>query len=188
MTVITFGYCQNLKWYALFGHIIRIYERYMSDLDASHSYVEVKEYPEANNVYRIESIFPKGKIHKNRNFKSKYLTVEEYSFVIYPSVSEVINWAKENIHGKRYSFSQNIFLGVVSLIAKIFNLNNWDLEKKEFNGRIYLNCTEAQIMMLAKFLNIVPTEGFDNFTVGEARDLVKSVWILKGSKNVNSPS
>lgn len=187
MTVITFGYCKNIKRYAILSLIIRAYEKYMADLDASHGYVEVKEFG-GDSVYRIESIFPKGKIHKNRNFKSKYLTVEEYSFVIYPSVSEVINWAKENIHGKRYSFSQNIFLGVVSLIAKIFNLNNWDLEKKEFNGRIYLNCTEAQIMMLAKFLNIVPTEGFDNFTVGEARDLVKSVWILKGSKNVNSPS
>lgn len=187
MTVITFGYCKNIKKYALLSQIIRAYERYMSGLDASHSYVEVREY-DGEAIYRIESTFPKGRIHKNRNFKRKYKTIEEYSFVIYPSISEVINWAKENIHGKKYSFSQNIFLGVVSLVAKIFNLNNWDLEKKEFNGRLHLNCTEAQIMMLAKFLNIIPTEGFDNFTVGEARDLVKSVWILKGSKNVNSPS
>ena len=101
MTVITFIYVKNLKWYALFGHIIRIYERYMADLDASHSCVEVKEYPEASNIYRIESVYPVGKISKNKNFKSKYQTVEEYSFVIYPSISEVVNWSKEKIHEKK---------------------------------------------------------------------------------------
>jgi hypothetical protein len=69
-----------------------------------------------------------------------------------------------------------------------FKSSNWDIENREFNGRVELNCTEAQIMILAKFLNVTPTEGFDNFSVGEARDLIKSVWLLKGAKNVNSLS
>ena len=185
MTIIRFGYCKNIKWYAIFGYAIRLYERYISGLDASHAFVEISDGIE---VYRIESVFPHGKISKNADFSSKYKTVEEYSFTSNSSMLEIIGWAKANIQGKKYSFSQNIGLAVIGLVMKLFKSSNWDIENREFNGRVELNCTEAQIMVLAKFLNVIPTEGFDNFSVGEARDLIKSVWLLKGAKNVDSLS
>ena len=178
MTTVRLGFAKNTRSYAIFGWIIQAFERYTSGLDASHSFIQI--YMDDSESMIVESVWPVGKVKPVGKYFSKYEIVDSYDFVIDQPASDVLKWCRENIEGKRYSFSQNIFIGAIGLVMKLFNLANWNLEKKEFNGRESLNCTEAQIMFLAKFFNVYPTEGFDNFSVGESRDLVKAVWALKG--------
>lgn len=182
MTILKFGYCQNIKWYAIFGKAIRFFEKLNGRIDASHCYVEAyHDVQSPKDVYRIESVWPHGRVIKNKDHTKKYKDVAYYYFLIPNELDEVLSYADKFVVGKKYSFSQNIFLASCNLIIQALNLKNWTwLERIEFNGRVKQNCTEAQIMILAKFLNIYPTEGLDNFSVTEAHDLVKSVWELKG--------
>lgn len=182
MTVLKFGYCYNKKWYAIFGRLIQLFERLNGSINASHCYVDFYEdVINPKKIYRAESVFPYGRLSLNKDHSNKYKNVAVYSFIIDKDISEVIRWVELNIVGKKYSFSQNIALAALNLLIQSFNLKKWTwLERIEFNGRVKQNCTEAQVMMLAHFLNIIPTEGYDNFSVSEAHDLVKSIWILKG--------
>lgn len=175
MILLKFGYAKNKRWYAVFSHIIRIFERLSSGIDASHCYVELID---GNMNFRIESVYPKGRITLNGNFDKKYDDVEYYYFKTEKTIFESLEWFEKNIKHKEYSISQNVLLGLANIASVIFS----KIEFIEFNGRAKQNCTEAQIMALEHFLNIYPTEGLDNFTVSEARNLVKSVWELKGIK------
>lgn len=181
MTVIRFGYSKNIRWYALAGWIIRTFEKWTTGLDASHCYVDIFE-PKHDNVYRVESIWPEGRMSKNMDWSNHYKTIVYYDFYYDGHISEVLEWCKHNVVGKKYSLNQNVFVGACGIILKLFNSKNWSLiEKIEFNGRNIQNCSESQIMILAKFFNMLPTEGLDNFSVGEARDLVKSAWEFRGN-------
>lgn len=180
-TFVRFGFVKNKRWYALFSWIIQWFERYTTGLSASHSFVQIFVVDNGESVI-AESIWPVGRVAPVGKYFSKYELVEYYDFHINRPSSEMIKWCRENIEGKKYSLSQNVFIGAIGLIMKMFNWNNWDAEKYEFNGRQILNCTEAQVMFAAKFLGVIPTEGFDDFSVGEARDFIKSVWQLKGGK------
>jgi len=182
LTVIRFGYSKNIRWYALAGWIIRLFEKWTTGLDASHCYVDVF-IPGHDNVYRIESIWPEGRISKNRDWSDHYRTVVYYDFYYDGNINDVLEWCKNNIVKKKYSLAQNLFTGLSGIVLQILSPKNWSfIEKIEFNGRNVQNCSEAQIMILAKFFNMMPTEDFDNLSVGEARDLVRSAWEFRGSK------
>lgn len=186
MTIIKFGYCKNIKWYAIFSKLIVWFEKFNGSIGASHCYVEI--YKEVENgklfdVYRIESVWPKGRITLNGSFKKKYEDVATYNFIINHDVDEVIKWCQNRIVGVPYSFGQNIFLALCNLIIQALGIKNWTwLENIEFNGRDRQNCTEAQMILMAKYLNFYPTEGYDNFSVSEAHDLVHCIWQIKGFK------
>lgn len=175
-TIVILGYARPRSRLTIFSKIIRMYEKYMHGLDASHAYIEIE-----NDI--IESTYPKGRRIAKDEWLRHYEIVESYKFDINENYILIINWVDKNIVDKLYSLTQNIVIGATGLILQVVNPKKWSfIEKLEFNGRCRQNCTEAQIMFLAKFMKIYPTEGFDNFSVGEARDLVKDVWILRGKK------
>lgn len=186
MTIISFGYCKNIKWYAIFSRLIVLFEKINGSIGASHCYVDVyKEVGSSKlfDVYRVESIWPKGRVVVNQDHSKKYKDVASYKFLINHNSDEVIKWCENRIAGVPYSFGQNVFLALCNLIIQTLRLKNWTwLESIEFNGRARQNCTEAQMLIMAKYLNFYPTEGYDNFSVSEAHDTIKCIWELKGFK------
>jgi hypothetical protein len=173
--ILKFGYVKNKRWYAIFSHIIRLYERLNDGIDANHCYVELIS---ESVVYRVESVYPHGKITLNGNFSKKYDDVETYLFRVDENIEDAIKWCKQHIEKKEYSIMQNIYLVFANLLSVLCS----SVEFVEYNGRHKQNCTEAQIMILAKFLNIYPTEGLDNFSIKEAHQLVKDVYMIRGLK------
>lgn len=175
MIILKFGYVKNKRWYAIFSHIIRFFERLSGGIDANHCYVE---FIKGEYNYRVESVYPYGRITINGNYSKKYEDVETYYFMIDKDMHEAMTWCSQFIEKKEYSIVQNIYLFFANILSALCS----KVEYLEYNGRHKQNCTEAQIMILAQFLNIYPTEGLDNFTISEARNLVRDVWMLKGLK------
>lgn len=180
MTKVTFIYAKNVKWYAIFGSIIRWFERITTGLDASHCMVEISF---SSEVFLVESVFPKGRILNNPNYKSKYKVVESFTFHTEKSLEDILNYCRNNIENKPYSLWQNLELGFLGLIVDALKFKNWSYkEQLELNGRNVQNCSEAQIMIAQYLFNIHPNEGLDQYSVGEARDLIYSIYLLRGTK------
>jgi hypothetical protein len=174
--IVFMGYARPKSKLNIFSRIIRAFENYMSGLDASHAYVEIGE-----NI--IESTFPKGRRINKTKWLKHYHIVESYAFKLKCDENSLIQWLDKNIVDKPYSLTQNIVIGATGILLQVVNPKNWSfVEKLEFNGRCSQNCTEAQIMFASKFLKFSPTEGLDQYSVGEARDFIKSVWEVRGIK------
>lgn len=180
MTQIRFMYAKNIHTFALFGHIIRWFERLTTGLDASHCMVEITC---DSDCFIVESIFPKGRIVKNYDYKNKYKIVESFTFHTEKSLEEILNYCRTHIENKPYSLWQNIELGFLGLIVDALKFKNWSYkEQLELNGRNVQNCSEVQIMLAQYIFNIHPTEGLDQYSVGEARDLIYSIYLLRGTR------
>lgn len=173
MTKVGFAFVKNTRWYAVAGALIRWFERLTTGLDASHCQVIVYD---GDNELIIESVWPKSRITGQTNH---YTVVEQYNFEVDKSVEDILNFARQHIEGKPYSFLQNGWIGLTGLLMAWLKIQVWQIENVDVNGRYRQNCSEAQVMMAQYCLGVHPTEGLDDYSVGEARDLIKSVFELR---------
>jgi len=186
MTKVRFMYAKNIHTFALFGHIIRWFERLTTGLDASHCMVEISY---GEDSFIVESIFPRGRIVKNYQYSSKYKIVESFEFKTEKPLEDILNYCRAHIENRPYSLWQNIELGFLGLIVDALKYKNWSYkERLELNGRHVQNCSEVQIMIAQYLFNIHPTEGLDQYSVGEARDLIYTIYLLRGTKWQSSHS